>query len=141
MKKLLPLLALILTGCQLGPFHYTLPEKTNQEGYHGAHGCAYKSGMDAALLARDLTDDELMEGADALPGNGYRDSQWCGENPTEVAVQEVFQDDDGEIFILTDEGDVINVVKLHLLHGKNGKLYIFDDEKDEMIEFDPSPAV
>ena len=49
--------------------------------------------------------------------------------------------DDGEIFILTDEGDVINVVKLHLLHGKNGKLYIFDDEKDEMIEFDPSPAV
>tara|TARA_Y100001938_G_C7957264_1_gene362376 strand:+ start:435 stop:782 length:348 start_codon:yes stop_codon:yes gene_type:complete len=106
MKYLLPLLALVLTGCQI---NYTLPMPENMEhtGHHGA-GMAYLDSCDAVFLARDLTDEELDD-AYPYPGVGYDDSKWCGSNADEVelAAQQVFQCDDGTVIILEDNGDII----------------------------------
>ena len=86
-KYLLTLLAVSLTGCQ---FNYTLPipENTNHTGYHGAHGCAYIAGRDAALLAKseeECSDEEWAEEYQDIPGQGYYDSEWSGSHADELA--------------------------------------------------------
>lgn len=59
--------------------------------FYGSHaaatpGIAYKSAFFCAayspllLECRDLTDEE-MDDADNLPGGGYSDGKWTGENP------------------------------------------------------------
>ena len=120
MKKFLPLIALALTSCQIGPNYYELesPSKTarviEHKGYHGAHGCAYKAGMEAVLLAKsedECTDEEWVEDYQDIPGQGYYDGQWSGSHADELA-------------------------KLHFFQGEDGKVYLFDDETGEMTEFE-----
>lgn len=67
---------------------------TSCSGSHGSHkyfkttssaGHAYldcqKASMTAQYIAsRDLTDEEIDE-ADDIPGGGYSDGKWTGENP------------------------------------------------------------
>lgn len=116
MRKFFPLMALIMTSCQLGPFYYTLDRdadghnetSVHHTGYHGAHGCAYQAGRDAVLLARDLTDEELDD-AYPYPGVGYDDSKWSAENANEeeMCAQQVFQDENGDVIILDDNGEII----------------------------------
>lgn len=91
-KYLLTLLAVTLTGCQ---FNYTLPDPSahkedsvHHTGYHGAHGCAYIAGRDAALLAKteeECTDEEWEEEYRDIPGQGYYDSEWSGAHADELA--------------------------------------------------------
>lgn len=80
-------------------------------------GRGYIDSVNACLLARDLTDDE-MDDADNLPGGGYSDGKWTGENPpTEededgnptYAAQHVWEDDNGTIIILEDDGEITEV--------------------------------
>ena len=110
MKKYLIVLAITLSSCQVGPFFYELesPSRPARELERVKVGEEeIQASTEACLLSRDLTDEEMMEGADALPGNGYKDSKWVSENPTEVVAQQVFQCEDGSIIILEDNGDII----------------------------------
>lgn len=92
----------------------------NAHEYHSKciGGAAYLHAKQAALsgvyLARDLTDDE-MDDADNMPGGGYNDGKWTGENPpTEededgtptYAAQQVWEDENGDIIILEDDGEI-----------------------------------
>ncbi len=106
-------------------------------GSHAAasEGYGYFQSMQAALntpyYARDLTDDE-MDDADNRPGGGYSDGKWTGENPpTEededgnpiytydedddwpihdwYAAQQVFEDENGTIIILEDDGEITEI--------------------------------
>lgn len=158
--QLLPIATILvgLAGCQICPNYYLLDRDADGQnescvrqgvrretpishtGYHGAHGCAYVASMEACLLAKnaeDMTDEEISEASDypRYEGNGYSDGQWYAEHPEEVAAQQYFDCEDGTGFILDDVGDLIQV-KLHFFEGKDGKVYIYDDEKDEIVEFD-----
>lgn len=47
-------------------------------------------------------------------GSGYDDSRWVGSNPkeipiTELTAQQVFFDDDGNIIVLEDDGEIVEV--------------------------------
>lgn len=84
-------------------------------------GCAYRDGYNAVMLtphlaSRQLTDQE-MDDADKLPGGGYNDGKWSGENPPTgtndegnptYAVQYIFEGED-TIFILEDDGKIVEV--------------------------------
>lgn len=82
-------------------------------------GQGYIDSFNACLLARDLTDEE-MDDADNRPGGGYSDGKWTGENPPReededgnpsysLADQQVWEDDDGNIFILEDDGEITEI--------------------------------
>jgi len=105
-KLALTLVAFALTSCQIGPNYYELEPKVGHNA-HSMHGTAYRQSVDATMLARDLTDQELDD-AYPYPGVGYDDSKWCGENPDEIefAAQKVWECDDGTILILEDNGDI-----------------------------------
>ena len=120
MNKLLPIVALLLSSCQIGPNFYELetPNKQREEvgsrGYHGAShtGIGYLSSVEACMLAKnaeEMTDEEISEASDypRYDGNGYSDSVWYAENAEELAAQQVFQCDDGDVIIVDDNGDII----------------------------------
>lgn len=104
----------------------TLLASCSTIGFHAASleasGDAYLESRQLSLmspcyLVRDLTDEE-MDDADNLPGGGYSDSKWPAENPPmnededgnpTYAAQHVFEDDDGNIFILEDDGEITEV--------------------------------
>jgi len=92
-------------------------------GSFHAGGAAYSSSCAAAvnpqyfLASRDLTDEE-MEEAENLPGGGYSDGKWTGENPPEneddngdptYAAQHVWEDDNGTIIIIEDDGEITEI--------------------------------
>ena len=84
----------VLTSCQ---FNYTLPDPNAHKeasvyhtGYHGAHGCAYQAGRDAALLVKaedECSDDEWIDEYQDIPGQGYYDGQWSGNHADEFAMK------------------------------------------------------
>lgn len=108
----------------------------------GEVGAAYHQAMFTSthpylfVKCRDLTDEE-MDDADNLPGGGYNDGSWTGQNPPTgededgnpsytlgipdwddfpdppepdfYAAQQVFEDDDGNIFILEDDGEITEI--------------------------------
>lgn len=127
--KLLPIAAILVlaTSCYAkGGVKSIIP---NQKGrsivpaqhsnvMHARAGDAYKSSFNAALMSAvvsndcpDLTEEEIEE-AQNMPGGGYTDGQWAGENPDEcLGLQQVW--DDGEtIFILDDDGEIIELAML-----------------------------
>ena len=101
------LMGLVLTSCQFGPNYYLIPEEPNSFESESS-GEGYQDSVQAALLARDLTDEE-MDQADDLPGDGYNDGKWASENSDKIAIQQIFEGSDGEIFILEDSGDITQV--------------------------------
>lgn len=101
------LMGMILTSCQFGPNYYLIPEEPPEYEYESS-GSGYQDSVQAALMARDLTDAEI-DAADDLPGSGYGDGKWTGENSDKVAIQHIFEGNEGEIFILEDDGEVVEV--------------------------------
>lgn len=92
-----------------------------QTSYSSAYLDAFNAALKAPLLAnqcRDLTDEE-MEEAENRPGGGYSDGKWGGENPPmnedengnpTYAVQQVWEDDEGNLIILDTEGEIIEII-------------------------------
>lgn len=102
---------------------YTIhpPEDDNssESDHQEDPGVAFLQSQQVALnmYARDLTDEELDD-AYPYPGVGYDDSKWSGENPPQdededgnptYAAQQVFEDDEGTIYILEDNGEITEV--------------------------------
>jgi len=118
MNKFLPLIALALTSCQIGPNFYELPdtshvrEEVGSRGHHGAShaGVGYRASVNACLMAKseeECTDEEWVEEYQDQEGQGYYDGQWSGTHVNEIVAQQVFQDDNGDVIIIEDNGDVI----------------------------------
>jgi hypothetical protein len=108
MKKYIPLF-LILASCSAYPRSVTRA--------FNAHGSAYTDSLKSCLIAgqcRDLTDEEC-EDAKNMPGNGYRDAKdgakeapiHSPEEETALCAQHVFDDENGTIVIIEDDGEVI----------------------------------
>lgn len=124
-KYLLSLLALTMMSCQIGPNYYELPDtrtlpgsradrEVKIEGYHGAHGSAYRASRDACLFVKtedECTDEEWVEEYQEIPGQGYYDGQWSGSHADEL-------------------------VTLFFFEAPSGRLYIFDDATGEVAYFD-----
>lgn len=96
---------------------------TGLGSHAAASGIAYKNsfytGVNTPFFVncRDLTEEE-MDDADNLPGSGYNDGKWTGENPPtnededgnpSYAAQQVFEDDKGNIYILEDDGEITEI--------------------------------
>ena len=112
MKYLLISLSMLVTGC-VGSHHGS--QQMKGMSMHAKAGSAYVDSVNAALFAgRDLTDEE-MDDADNLPGGGYSDGKWTGENPDkcgQYAAQHVWEDEDGTIIILEDDGEITEISML-----------------------------
>jgi hypothetical protein len=114
MKKFIPLLALALTSCQLGPFYYELDRETYNRvkpGNREEIGAGYSASKEACFLAKtaeEMSDEEISEASDypRYPGNGYSDSEWYAEHADELAMN-VYECEDGDIVIVDDDGEII----------------------------------
>jgi len=79
--KLIPIiLCLVISSCNA--------RDANTKSLNMHSGAAYLTSFNTAIACRDLTEEE-MEEAENIPGGGYSDGKWTGENPPQN------QDDDG----------------------------------------------